>query len=80
MWWIIYWFSRQDETEKATICPKNDDDKCFQYATTITLNFEEIKNDPQGAPNIKSFINNYNWEGINYPSKIEDWKWVEKNK
>ena len=33
--------------KKVTINPKNDDDKCFLYATTITLNFEEIKKDPQ---------------------------------
>ena len=23
---------------------------------------------------IKSFINKYNWEGINYPSQKADWK------
>ena len=28
---------------------------------------------------IKSFINKYNWEGINYPSKIDDWKTFQKN-
>ena len=33
--------------KKVTINPKNDDDKCSLYATTITLNFEEIKKDPQ---------------------------------
>ena len=33
----------------------------------------------QKSFNIKPFINNYNWEGINYPSKIEDWKSFEKN-
>ena len=26
--------------------------------------------------NIKPFINNYNWEGRNYPLRIEDWKKV----
>ena len=25
------------------------------------------------------FINKYNWEGINYPSKIDDWKRFQKN-
>ena len=29
--------------------------------------------------NIKPFIDNYNWEKVNYPSKIEDWKRFEKN-
>ena len=29
--------------------------------------------------NIKPFINKYNWKGINYSSKIDDWKMFEKN-
>ena len=28
---------------------------------------------------IKLSINKYNWKGINYPSKIDDWKNFEKN-
>ena len=28
--------------EKVTINPKNTDDKCFQYAATVALNYEEI--------------------------------------
>ena len=28
---------------------------------------------------IKPSINKYNWEEINYPSKIDDWKTFEKN-
>ena len=28
---------------------------------------------------MKPFINKYNWKGINYPSKIDDWKTLEKN-
>ena len=24
-------------------------------------------------------MNKFNWEGINYPSKIDDWKMFEKN-
>ena len=29
--------------------------------------------------NIKQFLNEYNWNGIKYPSKKEDWKRFEKN-
>ena len=29
--------------KKATINTKNTDDKCFQYAVTVALNYEEIK-------------------------------------
>ena len=35
------------EKKKATINPKDEDDKCFQYATTVALNHEEIKRNPQ---------------------------------
>ena len=51
---------------------------CFQYGTTMALNFEEIKKDPQIVSNIKPVINDYNLEGISHPSKIEDWKRFEK--
>ena len=29
--------------KKAAINPKSPDDKCFQYAVTVALNYEEIK-------------------------------------
>ena len=62
------------KNKKATINPKNEDDKCFQYAATAALNYEEINCNPERTSNIKSFINKYNLEGINYPSKIDYWK------
>ena len=43
--------------KKVNINPKNDDDRCLQYAATIALNFDEIKKDPQRVLNIKPFIN-----------------------
>ena len=60
------------KTKKATINPKNKDNKCFQYAATVALNFEEIESRPEGVSNIKPFINKYDWEGINYPSKLDN--------
>ena len=66
--------------KKATITPVNTkDNKYFQYALTVALHYEEIKIDPQRITKIKSFINNYNWEGINYPSEKDDCKKSEKN-
>ena len=36
------------KNKKATIYPQNKkDDKCFQYALTVPLNYEKIKKDPQ---------------------------------
>ena len=55
--------------KKTTINPKNADDKCFQYAVTVALYYEEIKWNPEGVSNINPFINKYNYREINYPSK-----------
>ena len=58
------------KNKKATINPINKkNNKCFQYATTVALNYEEIIKDPQLITKNKSFINKYNWEGINFPCK-----------
>ena len=65
--------------KKATVDPKKTDDKCFQYAVAVALNDEEIKRNPESVSNIKAFINKYNWKGINYPTKTDDWKTFEKN-
>ena len=46
--------------KKATINPKNEDNKCFQYVVTVALNYEEIKSHPERVPDIKPFINKYN--------------------
>ena len=35
------------KNKKATINPLNKDDKCFQYAFTVALNYEQIEKDPQ---------------------------------
>ena len=34
---------------------------------------------PERVSNIKLFINDYSWKGINYPSKLSDWKTFEEN-
>ena len=40
---------------KKIINPKNTDDKCFQYALTVTLNYGEIELHPERVSNIKPF-------------------------
>ena len=50
------------KNKKSTINPKNNDDKCFQYAVTLALNLDKIKKDPQRVSKIKPFIEKYNWE------------------
>ena len=33
----------------------------------------------RSVSNIKPLINKYNWKGIYYPSKLDEWKTFEKN-
>ena len=68
------------KNKKATINPKNNDDKCFQYALTVALNYEQIKNNPERISKIKPFIDKYNWEEIDFSSHSRDWKKFESNK
>ena len=50
--------------KKATLNLKNNDDKLFQYASTVALNYEQTKKDPQGISKIKPFIDQYSWKEI----------------
>ena len=36
--------------KKCTVNQKNNDNKCFQYATTLALNFNKINKHPQRIP------------------------------
>ena len=67
------------KNKKATINPKKNDDKCFQYTVTVALNHEQIKKDQQRITKIKSFIDQYNWKERNFPSNKKYWKEFEKN-
>ena len=45
------------KNKKATINPKNNDEKCFQYALTVALNYQNIKNNPERITKIKPSTN-----------------------
>ena len=65
--------------KKSTINSKNNDYKCFQYAITLALNLDKINNHPERISKIKPFIEEYNWEDIDFPSTSKDWKKFELN-
>ena len=54
-------------------------DNCFQNASNDLLDYQRIKKDPQRISKLKSYINQYNWEAIKFPSDKEDWKKFEQN-
>ena len=45
-----------DEKKKSTINPKNEDDKCLQYAAAVALNYGETESHPKRVSNFKSYI------------------------
>ena len=65
--------------KEATINSKINDDKYFQYVITAALNHEQFKNNWQRISKIKSSINQYNWQEIEFSSHKIDWKKLELN-
>ena len=65
--------------KKSTISPKNNDHKCFQYAITLALSFDNINNHPEKISKIRPFIDQYNWKDIDFPATSKDWKKFELN-
>ena len=63
------------KNKKATINSKNNNNNCFQYALIAALNHKQIKNHPERICNLKPFIDQYDWKGINFPPKQKKtWK------
>ena len=54
--------------KKSTVNQKNNDFKCFQYATTL-----------ERVVKVKSFIDKYNWNDINFCATRKDWNRFEVN-
>ena len=67
------------KNKKATINSKNNDNKSFQYALTVALNYQNIKNNPERISKIKHFIDQYNSKEISFPSPKKDWEKFELN-
>ena len=64
--------------KKCVVNQKNNDNKCFQYAATLALNFN-IDRNPQRISKIKPFINNYKWNDFNFPATKKNWNKFEVN-
>ena len=67
------------ENKKVTLNPENNDDNCFQYALSVALNHQNIGKKPQRISKIKPFMDQFNWNEIDFPSHSKDWKKVEQN-
>ena len=49
------------KNKKATINPKNNDGKCFQYAAAVALNHVQVKSHPERISSIKPLIDQFNF-------------------
>ena len=68
------------KNKKSTVNQKNNDYKYFQYAAILALNFDKVTSHPERiTKKIKSFINKYNWNDINFPATRKDWNRFEVN-
>ena len=64
---------------KCAINPQNKNNRCFQYSITIALNYQKISNKPERVLKVKPFINNFNWNEINFPPQKQDYEKFETN-
>ena len=55
------------------------EDNCFQNALKGSLDYQTIKTHPERISKLKSYINQYNWKDIKFPSDKEDWKKFKQN-
>ena len=68
------------KNKKPTInCHNKKDNKCFQYAITTALNYDEIEDHYYRVKKVKPFIDKYDWKDINFPSSVDDLKKFEFN-
>ena len=70
------------KNKRATINPKNDDDydDCFQHALIAALSYQNTENHPERISNLTPFVDNYNWEGIDFSSHQDGQEESEKPK
>ena len=61
------------KSKRAILNPHNNDNKSFQYSIAFSLCHEKK------IPNIKSYVNNFNWENINFPPTQQDYQNFEMN-
>ena len=54
-------------------------DNSFQNALDDALNYQTTENHPERISKLKSYINKYNWEGIEFPAGPKDWEKFEWN-
>ena len=56
--------------KKAVINPENDDSECFKWAIIAADRWTDIGSHPQRISNLRKFVNNYDWSGLEFQSHL----------
>ena len=57
-------------SKKAIVNPHNDDEECFKWSVIAA---EKVgMKDPQRVSNLRKFMDNYDWSGLEFPVSIKD--------
>ena len=67
------------KSKKAVLNPKSNDNKSFQYSITLSLYHKEVGNNFNRITKIKPYVNNFNWNNINFPPANQDYETFELN-
>ena len=67
------------KTKKAVINPQNKDEECFKWAVIAALHHEDIKKDYQRISRLRSYENQHNWKGFEFPVSIKKIDNFERN-
>ena len=57
-------------SKKAIVNPHNDDEECFKWSVIAAENTG--MKDPQRVSNLRKFMDNYDWSGLEFPVSIKD--------
>ena len=59
--------------KEAVINPKNEIDKeCFKWAVTTALHYADIKSHCERISNLRKYVDNYDWSGLEFPVFIKE--------
>ena len=59
---------------KAVINPQNDDLECFKWAIFAADRWADIGSHPERISNLRKFVNNYDWSGLEFPVSLKQIK------
>ena len=65
--------------KKAIVNVKNNDNECFKWAVTCSLNWKEIGRDAQRVSKVNKYVDKYDWSGLEFPVSLKDIDIFERN-